>query len=295
MPEDDKPARMVIGNKVIYAHHLTVHGSINLTEDDPDQKKPLEILSLTCDAGVLDISVRNPNSASSLISSARLEIDELSLEPEPRHFRLLPVTAQYHALINLDESAYDFQIKQEIGAKELDRFQIVLAFGRLAEPEFREGPWGYSLIFSPVMPGTESDKVRSASIKARLQLCYDYDRVLNPPPLAFDLYPIGYGYRARKVTGFKFEEKIALLTDEDVNVVESVAVLLARIGDSAALPGLERLNQTDLSYLRDYYSTQIYKKCPDPSYYDLPNPEERLQRFKRRLEDVIQYLKAENH
>jgi hypothetical protein len=287
MSANDEPTRRTIsGNKIIYADNFVVHGDINVGET-ATESAPLELMALKCDAGVLDIAIRNISSVSSLISKVELVISEITLQPDPAQYMRLPVTYQYNCLIDTEQSVYSIDVTQEIEGKRLDRFQVVFALGRMAEPEQKEGPWGYSLIFPPSMPG-DGPPVRTADVKASVRFHYDNARVLEVPEVAFTLAPIGWGYKAKKSAGFSLEEKIGLLTDDDINVAESVIRLLADIGDPLALPALEQLAKSDIGYLRDHYS-KTYAEV-DPHYNDLPRPDRRLDDFKISLSNAIEHL-----
>ncbi len=285
------PERIVSGNKIIFANTITVHGNLNVAP--PEKDLPLELVSFSSNGGILDFTFRNKNSLSSVLTKLDILVDEIQLTPETMNYRLLPVTCQYNVLLSLENSSYSVALSQEVPSAGSDRFQVVLALGRTQQSEHLEGPWGYSLIFPPFMPGTETrgqTLVARAVIKCRLQFTYDDARVFEAPGMSLQLTPIGFGYKAKKTAGFSVEEKLALLSDEDVNVVESVVRLLAQIGEPAALPELKRLLVSDLGYLRTYYDSQIFAKTPNPGYYDLPNSNDRMAAFERTLKSAVQRL-----
>lgn len=287
--EKQPVANNVSGEKVIVANSFTVQGDLNMGSRPGD--KQLALSSFRVDERVIDMTFRNESSSSSIIHAADFSITEVHAVPDQADYFRLPSSYQYNALVSPWDKEFSVSLSQEVPSGSADRFQIILALGRAAQPEHREGPWGYSLIFPPQFPGTDKSVVY-ARMKMVLRVRYDEGQTIEIAEFETTLNPIGYGYRAKKIAGFTLDEKIELLSDEDVNVVQSVIGILGAIGDPRALDGLRTLRKADDGYLRRYYEREIYAKTDNPRYWDLPNSEKRMASFRDALERTIQYLEG---
>ena len=248
---------------------------------DSSQVPALRVLRVAPkDAGpglsMIDIVVQNRTSVEALVSkvdliieSARPVYPDQGVAPY-----MLPVSYQYNALVHPDSRSVSVDATQAIKGQSLDRFQVVYALG---DEEKDEGPWGSARI------RTSATRLDTRS---RLRLTYDDGRVVVSEAFNFSILAPRYGFKAFRVAGLSLEAKIAMLDDRDVSVVESVVENLATLGDTRALAALQKLKTRDLTQLQEYYEREIYSKY-DARYWALPNPKERIDMFRRRLDAGI--------
>jgi hypothetical protein len=253
-------------------------------------REPLRLSSFKVERNIIDLIFRNVNDTSSIIHSAEFVVKKVKATPDPLHYKLFPSTQQYNVLVSPWDKEFSVNLSQEVPPQSADRFQIILALGRIKKSdEHKEGPWGYSLIFPPQFPHSNK-KVAYADMTMILRLRYDEDQIIETSEFSTTLHPIGYGYKARKIAGFTLEEKIELLSDDDVNVVQSVIEVLTAIGDPKTLEVLRAFSKSNHKNLERYYEREIYGKTSNPGYYDLPDPEQRMTIFRRELKKAIEYL-----
>lgn len=124
-----------------------------------------------------------------------------------------------------------------------------------------------------------------AYVKMRLRLIYNEEQKVDSDVFSMTVRTRAFGFKAKKIAGISLEEKIKLLSDPDINVVESTVRLLGSIGGPEVSSALLALQRKDLTYLREYYAHSIYSATKDPHYSRLPAPDERLEVFR----DVLAY------
>ena len=214
-----------------------------------------------------------------MIHRAELAVLEMRTGP-PEHLDGLPSTMQYNALLTPSDHSVEVAVAQSVLPGRADRFQIALALGQ----ELRmDGPWGEFVI-------KRVGESLIAHAKMRLRLVYNEEQKVDSDAFGVTVRTPAMGFKARKIAGVTLEEKMNLLSDPDINVVESTVRLLGSIGGPEVSTALMTLQKKDLTYLRDYYAHSIYSATRDPHYYRLPAPNERLEVFKDVLAGTIRNL-----
>lgn len=237
---------------------------------------------------LVDVIVRNTSSSDSVIHKAYFVVLEVETVPLGGHPYHLPSTHQYNAIMTPTDNIVALDLSQVVPAGGVDRFQIILALGT---ERAEETPWGNASIGWIIDPKTDT-MLTQLDTKIVLRLIYDENKTLESSPFEFAVHAPGHGFKADKIAGFTLEEKINLLSDKDINVVESLIESLGSIGGSEALKALRALRSRDLDYLQEYYASEIYGKVKDPYYWNLPPPEERFATFMNTMDLVIEYLET---
>lgn len=237
---------------------------------------------------LVDVIIRNTGPADSVIHKAEFVV--LKVEPVPLggHPYYLPSTHQYNAIMTPTDKGVALDLTQVVPAKGADRFQIILALGT---ERAEKTPWGSASIGWIIDPKTDT-KLTHLNTKMVLCLRYDENKTLESSPFEFAVYAPGFGFKADKIAGFKLEDKISLLSDKDINVVESLVESLGSIGGSEALQALRALRSRELGYLQEYYAREVYGKVENPTFWDLPPPEIRFASFMETLDKVIKHLET---
>jgi len=235
---------------------------------------------------LVDVIIRNKDSIDSVIYTAEFVVLEVEPVPLRAHPYYLPSTYQYHAIMTPDDKNVSVDLSQVVPAEGVDRFQIILTLG-IEKP--LNCPWGSASIGWIMDPKTGT-KLTHLNTKMILRFTYDENQVIESPPFNFIVRAPGYGFKATKVGGFALEDKISLLADKDINVVQSAVMMLGTIGGPEALQALLDLKARDLTYLQEYYVHEIYEKVEDRYFWNLPPPEERFAEFMRTLDMIIEYL-----
>jgi len=226
-------------------------GSLKLSSLKAQDKGP--------DISLVDVIVRNTGSSESVIHTAEFDVIEARPKALGAHPMYFASTYQYNVLMTPSDKCVTVDVSQVVPAKRVDRFQIILGLG-IEEKDYR-GPIGIGWIIDP----DTDTKLVYLDTKMKLRLVYDENKILESPPFAFRVYAPGAGFKADKIAGLKLEDKIRLLSDKDINVVQSVVEVLGSIGGPAVLQALRDLQASNLGYLRDKY-------------------------FRERLDEVIEHL-----
>ncbi len=121
--------------------------------------------------------------------------------------------------------------------------------------------------------------------KVRLALFYNAEQVLVSDPFTLHLFSDVNGYQAERLAGFRIEDRLALLDDPSLPVVESVVLSLRAIGGAEALAALKKLRQKNLVYLKKNFSKTCGEDCPE-------SPDEVYESFLRVLDKSIEEIEV---
>lgn len=247
--------------------------------------------------GLLDIMLQNKGGVDAIVHGGKLIVQDVKPVALGAHPRYFPSTHQYNVIIPASVGQFPIELSQVVPARSVDRFQVIFALGH---EKVKQSPWGSAGI--EWIQGSDNTKLTCMKAKCALHLLLDEDKTIQTEPFDFTIRAPGFGFKAKKIAGATLEEKLQMLGEQDVNVLESVVLNLATIGGDRVHDALRELNGKDLTYLKSYYEQEIYNKVEAPGgrtgelaamYWDLPKPEQRLDSFKVVLQRTLQNLDEE--
>lgn len=259
------------------------------------RQKPITVISLkTIDSGpgisLIDVIVRNSGEVTSVIHKAELFVLNREIERMRGFPYLLPVTYQYNVAISHKDETVSLDMAQAVSPRDADRFQIAVG---LAE-EYKAAT-GETIVEFPDHPPHDVPGIpnRYMSVppvlrmrsKMRLRLYYDEANYVESLP--FDFVVNGISGVKAAITGLTLQDRLRLLTNPDIDIVESTIGVLSKIGEPPVLRALLDLRGRDLSHLRAYYEANIHEKRRT----GIETPERRLAQFNAELDKAIQRVR----
>lgn len=272
---------VVAGGLEAWKRYIDAQG-IDATSAD---ETPLQMLTArVLGSSIVDVLVRNMGEADAVIHRAHFIVDKIECRPGDGVPHAFPCTCQYDAVLDCASASVDIDVAQAVPGKKSDRFQFAFVLGE--ERQDPGSPWGDAYI--AYLSDNEKRRIVKARATVTLRLHYNDGATVMSGPLDLQLVTPAFGFRARKQAGVKLSDKLRLLDDEDINVVESVVRSLRDVRDATVTEALHDLEQRNLAYLQVYYEQKIHRQCDDPSIWYLPDPQARFAEFRKTLRRTIE-------